>query len=154
MFHIVLHNPAIPPNTGNIIRLAANVGFHLHLIEPLGFELEVKALRRAGLDYHDLSMVTRHPNYCTFTDTLKPKRLFAITTTGTRPYSDVKFNADDVFVFGSEVSGLPAKVMNTFAEKNRLKIPMQPNNRSLNLANSVAIIAYDAWRSMGFSGAG
>lgn len=153
MFHIVLHNPMIPPNTGNIIRLSANVGFHLHLIEPLGFEFEEKALRRAGLDYHDLSRLTRHKDYETFIEAHRPERTFAITTKGTRCYSDVKFHDGDVLVFGSETSGLPDHVMESFAVENRLRIPMCPNNRSLNLSNSVAIVAYEAWRQRNFIGA-
>ena len=153
MFHIVLHNPVIPPNTGNVIRLSANVGFHLHLIEPLGFEFEEKALRRAGLDYHDLSRLTRYPNYATFLDTVKPTRAFAITTKGTQHYTQVGFKTGDALVFGSETSGLPETVMDTFAPEDRLLIPMQPNNRSLNLSNSVFILAYEAWRQMGFEGA-
>ena len=153
MFHIVLHNPMIPPNTGNIIRLSANVGFHLHLIEPLGFEFEEKALRRAGLDYHDLSRVSRHKDYEAFIEAQKPERVFAITTKGTRSYSEVEFTDRDVLVFGSETSGLPDHVMETFSPKDRLRIPMCPNNRSLNLSNSVAIVAYEAWRQRNFAGA-
>lgn len=143
----------IPPNTGNIIRLSANVGFHLHLIEPLGFELEEKALRRAGLDYHDLSRVTRHQNYSDFLRSANPNRIFAITTKGQRSYADVKFEENDVILFGSETKGLPDKVMNTFDLDNRLRIPMRPNNRSLNLSNSVSIVVYEAWRQLNFDGA-
>jgi len=153
MLHIVLHNPVIPPNTGNIIRLSANVGFHLHLIEPLGFELEEKALRRAGLDYHDLSRVTRHKDYSAFLNAENPARAFAITTKGKRRYTDIQFKEEDVLVFGSETSGLPDNVMNSFAPDNRLLIPMRPNNRSLNLSNSVSIVAYEAWRQMNFNNA-
>jgi tRNA (cytidine/uridine-2'-O-)-methyltransferase len=153
MIHVVLHNPKIPPNTGNVIRLAANVGFQLHLIEPLGFDFEEKQLRRAGLDYHDLSTVTRHENYSAFIEAVKPKRLFAITTKGHTRYSDVKFEHDDGLLFGSETEGLPADVMQSIAEYNRLLIPMQPNNRSLNLSNSVSILVYEAWRQLGFEGA-
>lgn len=153
MFHIVLHNPVIPPNTGNVIRLAANIGFHLHLIEPLGFDFEEKQLRRAGLDYHDLSTVSRHANYSAFIDQLKPTRVFAITTKGTRGYTNISFKENDVLLFGSETSGLPNEVMHSIAEPNRLRIPMQLNNRSLNLSNSVAIVAYEAWRQNSFNGA-
>jgi len=153
MIHVVLHNPKIPPNTGNVIRLAANAGFHLHLIEPLGFELEEKALRRAGLDYHDLTRVTRHKDYATFLESVKPSRAFAITTKGQQHYTQIEFADNDALVFGSETSGLPDNVMNTFAPKQRLLIPMQPNNRSLNLSNSVSILVYEAWRQMGFNGA-
>lgn len=153
MIHVVLHTPQIPPNTGNVIRLMANTGFKLHLIEPLGFDLEVKQLRRAGLDYHDLAGVTRHADYWAFLDSVRPKRVFAITTKGHTCYSDACFNQDDALLFGSETSGLPPKVMDSITEKDRLKIPMQPNNRSLNLSNSVSIVAYEAWKQLGFSGA-
>ncbi len=153
MIHVVLHNPKIPPNTGNVIRLAANVGFKLHLIEPLGFDFEEKQLRRAGLDYHDLSNVSRHADYWSFLEAVKPKRVFAITTKGTRFYSDVCFEAGDVLLFGSETEGLPPQVMNSVDANDRLLIPMQPNNRSLNLSNSVSILVYEAWRQFGFNGA-
>jgi len=150
MIHVVLHNPKIPPNTGNVIRLAANVGFKLHLIEPLGFDFEEKQLRRAGLDYHDISNLTRHKDYWTFIETIKPERIFAITTKGKTRYSEVQFQTDDVLLFGSETEGLPSSVMDSIAEHNRLLIPMQPNNRSLNLSNSVSIVTYEAWRQFGF----
>ena len=152
MIHIVLHNPQIPPNTGNVIRLMANTGFTLHLIEPLGFDLEVKALRRAGLDYHDLSNVVRHGSFLEFKEQLNPKRCFAITTKGTRAYVEQKFAEGDALVFGSETAGLPDEIMQTFAAEHRLRIPMLPNNRSLNLSNSVALVAYEAWRQLDFAG--
>ncbi len=152
MFHVVLHNPKIPPNTGNVIRLAANIGFQLHLIEPLGFDFEEKQLRRAGLDYHDLTHVTRYASYESFIETLKPERVYAITTKGHTNYSDAKFQHGDVLLFGSETEGLPPHVMNSISEKNRLLIPMQPNNRSLNLSNSVSILTYEAWKQFGFEG--
>jgi len=142
MFHVVLHNPKIPPNTGNVIRLSANIGFHLHLIEPLGFDFEEKQLRRAGL-----------ADYQAFIDTVKPERVFAITTKGHRGYTQAPFKHGDVLLFGSETEGLPPNVMNSIEEKNRLKIPMQPNNRSLNLSNSVSIVTYEAWRQFDFKGA-
>jgi len=151
MLHIVLHNPKIPPNTGNVIRLMANTGFNLHLIEPLGFDFEEKQLRRAGLDYHDLTRVTRHQNYQAFIDAISPKRIFAITTKGTVAYTDIEFCEGDVLLFGSETEGLPAPVMESIAPAMRLRIPMLPNNRSLNLSNSVAIVAYEAWRQLDFS---
>ncbi len=153
MIHVVLHNPKIPPNTGNVIRLAANVGFKLHLIEPLGFDFEEKQLRRAGLDYHDLSNVTRHANFRAFVKSVNPERIFAITTKGHTGYTDVQFKQQDVLLFGSETHGLPNDVMNSIAEKNRLRIPMKPNNRSLNLSNSVSIVVYEAWRQLDFCGA-
>jgi len=152
VLHIVLHTPQIPPNTGNVIRLMANTGFHLHLIEPLGFDLEVKQLRRAGLDYHDLTNIKRHSDFFAFTKAFNPPRIFAITTKGQRRYSEVAFAAGDALVFGSETSGLPDKVMSSFAPQDRLRIPMLPNNRSLNLSNSVALVAYEAWRQLAFVG--
>ncbi len=152
MIDIVLHTPQIPPNTGNVIRLMANTGFRLHLIEPLGFNLEVKALRRAGLDYHDLTNVERYPDFFAFKEHCAPQRLFAITTKGQRAYTDVSFQTGDALVFGSETSGLPEDVMQSFAIDERLRIPMLPNNRSLNLSNSVAIVAYEAWRQLSFDG--
>ncbi len=153
MIHVVLHNPKIPPNTGNVIRLMANTGFKLHLIEPLGFDFEEKQLRRAGLDYHDLSNVERHANYDAFIKVVSPERVFAITTKGKARYTDVKFRAGDVLLFGSETAGLPTGVMNQIPEQKRLLIPMQPNNRSLNLSNSVSILVYEAWRQLEFVGA-
>lgn len=153
MINVVLHNPKIPPNTGNVIRLMANTGFKLHLIEPLGFDFEEKQLRRAGLDYHDLSNVTRHADYNAFIEALKPQRVFAITTKGQRRYTDIAFKKGDVLLFGSETEGLPADVMSQVPEQDRLLIPMQPNNRSLNLSNSVSILVYEAWRQLDFNGA-
>lgn len=152
MFHIALHEPQIAPNTGNIIRLAANTGCKLHLIEPLGFDFEEKKLRRAGLDYHDLTNVTRYPDYATFLDAMGDRRIFACTTKGSRPHSDVSYQADDVFLFGSETSGLPDDVRNAFSPEHRIRVPMMPDSRSLNLANSVAVICYEAWRQLGFEG--
>lgn len=153
MINVVLHTPQIPPNTGNVIRLMANTGFKLHLIEPLGFNLDEKPLRRAGLDYHDLAGVTRHADYPAFIAAEQPKRLFAITTKGQRVYTEVSFTSGDFLLFGSETAGLPDAVMESISSNDRLLIPMQPNNRSLNLSNSVSIVAYEAWRQMGFSGA-
>jgi len=131
----------------------ANTGFKLHLIEPLGFDFEEKQLRRAGLDYHDISSVSRHENFNAFIDAIKPERVYAITTKGKTRYTDVVFQRGDVLLFGSETSGLPDDVMQQVAEVNRLLIPMQPNNRSLNLSNSVSILVYEAWRQLGFDGA-
>lgn len=154
MIHVVLYQPQIPPNTGNVIRLMANTGFKLHLIEPLGFDFEEKQLRRAGLDYHDLARVTRYPNYQAFIDSLQPKRIFAITTKGHVCYSSVKYTEEDVLLFGSETNGLPDEVMNSVSTDHRLRIPMQPNNRSLNLSNSVSILTYEVWRQFDFIGSG
>ncbi len=158
MFDIALYEPEIAPNTGNIIRLCANCGAHLHLIEPLGFDFEEKKLRRAGLDYHDLTRVTRHKNYQAFIDHLEQKRpnqyrLFACTTKTTHHHVDGQFQAGDVLLFGPETRGLPAEIIESLPLEQRLRIPMQPDARSLNLSNSVAIIAYEAWRQMGFNGA-
>lgn len=152
MFHIALYEPQIAPNTGNIIRLAANTGCHLHLIEPFGFDFEEKKLRRAGLDYHDLAHVTRYPNYQAFLAALPNARIFACTTKGSRPHSEVSYQAGDVLLFGSETSGLPDEVRNGFAPEMRIRVPMMPASRSLNLANSVAVISYEAWRQLGFVG--
>lgn len=153
MLHVVLYNPKIPPNTGNVIRLMANTGFNLHLIEPLGFNFETKQLRRAGLDYGDLANVHRHENYQAFLDSVEPKRVFAITTKGKTHYSKVVFKAGDVLLFGSETEGLPAEIHKIILAKHKLLIPMQENNRSLNLSNSVAILVYEAWRQLDYAGA-
>ena len=146
MFHIALHEPRIAPNTGNIIRLAANNGSQLHLIEPLGFDLEEKKLRRAGLDYHDLATLTRHPNYPQFLAAMAGRRVLAITTKGSQPYDQIEYQRDDVLLFGSETHGLPESILQSIDARHRLRIPMQPNSRSLNLSNAVAIISYEAWR--------
>ena len=154
MFHIVLFNPVIAANTGNIIRLAANNGCQLHLIEPLGFDLEEKKLRRAGLDYHDLSRVARYPNFQAFTAALPNSTIYAITTKGTKSYTNISFQAGDVLLFGSETSGLAPDVMAQIPPEQRLRVPMMPNNRSLNLSNTVALVSYEAWRQHGFIGGG
>nr|WP_067286343.1 tRNA (cytidine(34)-2'-O)-methyltransferase [Marinobacterium profundum] len=152
MFHIALYEPRVPPNTGNIIRLAANNGCTLHLIEPLGFDLEEKNLRRAGLDYHDLARVHRYENYDAFIIAMQGRRVLACTTKGTQSHDQIEYWPDDVLLFGSETSGLPDSVMQGIAQELRLRIPMMPNNRSLNLSNAVAIISYEAWRQQGFRG--
>ena len=144
MFHIALHEPRIAPNTGNIIRLSANNGCQLHLIEPLGFGLEEKQLRRAGLDYHDLTNVSRYADYDHFLKAMAGHRIFACTTKGSQP--------GDVLLFGSETSGLPETIIESLPAGQRIRIPMQASNRSLNLSNSVAIISYEAWRQQSFSG--
>ena len=151
MFHIALHQPQIAPNTGNIIRLIANNGCHLHLIEPLGFDLEEKKLRRAGLDYADLQKVTRHANYAEFLLCLAGKRILACTTKGSQRHDQIAYVRGDVLLFGSETSGLPPEVLASIPTEQRLRIPMQPNNRSLNLSNAVAIISYEAWRQCNFA---
>lgn len=152
MFHIALYEPRIAPNTGNIIRLIANNGCHLHLIEPLGFDLEEKKLRRAGLDYSDMSNVTRHANYQQFVEKMNGRRILACTTKGSRPHDQIEYREGDVLLFGSETAGLPTAVMDSVVIEQRLRIPMQPNSRSLNLSNAVAIVSYEAWRQLGFDG--
>ena len=152
MFHIALYEPRIAPNTGNIIRLAANNGCALHLIEPLGFDFEEKKLRRAGLDYHDLANVTRYADYKKFIAAMQGRRILACTTKGSRFHDQIDYQADDVLLFGSETHGLPDQVMQSIDPDRRLRIPMKADSRSLNLSNSVAIISYEAWRQLGFSG--
>ncbi|MDX3773213.1 tRNA (cytidine(34)-2'-O)-methyltransferase [Chromatiaceae bacterium AAb-1] len=153
MFHIVLFEPRIAPNTGNIIRLVANNGCFLHLIEPLGFDFEEKKLRRAGLDYHDLARVQRHKNYQACMQAIGSGRVFACTTKGSRPHDQVSYQPGDILLFGSETSGLPDEIRNAIVPEQRIRIPMMADSRSLNLSNSVAIISYEAWRQQGFSGA-
>ncbi len=157
MFDIALYEPEIAPNTGNIIRLCANCGANLHLIEPLGFDLEEKKVRRAGLDYHDLARVTRHKNYQAFLDFLsareQPFRIFACTTKTTGHHVDPQYQSGDVLLFGPETRGLPADVIESLPFEQRIRIPMMPEARSLNLSNAVAIIAFEAWLQMGFDGA-
>ena len=151
MFHIVLFEPEIPANTGNIIRLCANAGMQLHLIKPLGFDLDDKKLRRAGLDYHEWVSVQLHDSYADFLAKNQANRVFALTTKGKKNYSDIQFEAGDVFLFGPETRGLPASMLADIGE-NCLFLPMQPQSRSLNLSNTVAIVLYEAWRQTGFSG--
>ena len=153
MLHLVLFEPEIPPNTGNVIRLAANTGMSLHLIEPLGFELDEKKVRRAGLDYHDLASVKIHKDWQSFLDNTKVNRIFACTTKGKTSYAEVNYEAGDVLLFGPETRGLPMEVLRTFPEENWLRLPMADSSRSLNLSNSVAIFASEAWRQNGFKGA-
>ncbi len=152
MFNIVLVEPEIPPNTGNVIRLAANTGAHLHLIEPIGFSMDDKQVRRAGLDYHEVARVRRHADWPTFLNAEKPysTRMFALTTHGTRSVYDVAFQPGDWLVFGSETKGLDAERRESFAAGQRLKLPMQADQRSLNLSNAVAVTVFEAWRQNGF----
>jgi tRNA (cytidine/uridine-2'-O-)-methyltransferase len=152
MFHIALFEPQVPPNTGNIIRLVANNGCTLHLIEPMAFDLEEKNLRRAGLDYRDLAKVFKYADYTEFTSAMQGRRIIACTTKGGQSYDKVIYQPDDVLLFGSETSGLPSEILANIAPELRLRIPMMPNNRSLNLANAAAIISYEAWRQHGFMG--
>ncbi len=152
MFHIILYQPEIPPNTGNIIRLCANTGSHLHLIEPLGFGWEDKRLRRAGLDYHEFAEVKRYPDLASCLNQFDPLRVFALSTKGTARYSSVEFQAGDALLFGPETRGLPDEVRDTFPSNQVLRLPMQENSRSLNLSNVVAIVLFEAWRQCGFEG--
>lgn len=153
MFHIALFEPRIAPNTGNIIRLAANTGCQLHIIEPMGFDFEEKKLRRAGLDYHDLANVTRYADYAAFAQAMMGRRILAVTTKGTHFYHQVSYQPDDVLLFGSETSGLPDTVRDSLPAEQKIRIPMRAGARSLNLANSVSIVSYEAWRQQQFSGA-
>ena len=154
MFHIVLVHPEIPPNTGNVIRLAANTGCTLHLVEPLGFSMDDKHMRRAGLDYHEYAPVLRHANWAAFLNDAQPdpSRLFAMTTKGSRTAHYMAFQSGDWFVFGSETSGLPHEIRESIPLAQRLRLPMRADQRSLNLSNSVAVIIYEAWRQNGFEG--
>jgi len=152
MMNIVLFEPEIPPNTGNIMRLAANTGFQLHLIEPLGFELDDKQLRRAGLDYREWADTRRYSNYGEFINNCNFNNLWAFTTKGERTYNDVDFSADDALMFGPESRGLPVEILDSLSADNKLRIPMTTASRSLNLSNTVAIAVYEAWRQQGFDG--
>ena len=156
MFHIVLVEPEIPPNTGNVIRLAANPGCTLHLIEPLGFSMDDRQLRRAGLDYHEYAPVRRHAGWEAFVASERPaaERLFALTTRGTRGVHEVSFAAGDWLVFGAETRGLPAALRERLPAAQQLRLPMRPGQRSLNLSNAVAVTVFEAWRQNGFGGAG
>jgi tRNA (cytidine/uridine-2'-O-)-methyltransferase len=153
MFHVVLYEPEIPPNTGNIIRLCANTGCHLHLIEPLGFDLDDAKLKRAGLDYHEFAAVKTYNSLAVFLLSVQPARIFALSTHGTRSFYACKFQPGDAFVFGPETRGLPKDVRESLGSANVLRIPLLPQNRSLNLSNAAAIVVYEAWRQNGFAGA-
>ncbi len=151
MFHIVLFEPEIPPNTGNIIRLCANTGAQLHLVKPLGFTLEDAQLKRAGLDYHEYASLKVHENWEACKTALTGKRMFALTTKGSSRYSEIRFEDEDVFVFGPETRGLPEEIRNQFAAEHRVRLPMLAHSRSLNLSNSAAILLYEAWRQLDFA---
>lgn len=150
MFNIVLFEPEIPPNTGNIIRLCANTGAHLHLIHPLGFKMEEKALRRAGLDYHEYTSVKEYQNFADFINTAKPSRLFALTTKGSTHYTNLTYSPEDYFLFGPETRGLPEDLMALDCVTNKVRLPMLKGSRSLNLSNTVAIMLYEALRQCNF----
>ncbi len=154
MFHLVFHQPEIPPNTGNAIRLVANVGAQLHLIEPLAFDLDEKSVRRAGLDYRLLARVQVHPDLQAFLQQIRPHRLYAFSAHASRLYTEARYRAGDALLFGSETRGLPASVLDALPEEQRLTLPMSPGNRSLNLSNAAAVVVYEAWRQLGFAGAG
>lgn len=153
MLDIVLFQPEIPPNTGNIIRLCANTGFSLHLIEPLGFSWEDKKVRRAGLDYHEFADVQRHASLSAYLEACQPARLFACTTKGRAFHSDVSFSEGDALLFGPETRGLPDDIIESLPEAQRLRIPMLPESRSMNLSNAVSVFVYESWRQLGYPGA-
>ena len=150
MFEVILHMPEIPANTGNVIRLCANTGSRLHLIEPLGFFLDRRSVRRAALDYDELAVVRTHASFAACRQALAAARLFAVETTAERAYSDARFGAGDALLFGSETRGLPPELLADLPPERRLRIPMCPGNRSLNLSNAVALVVYEAWRQNGF----
>jgi tRNA (cytidine/uridine-2'-O-)-methyltransferase len=154
LFHVVLVEPEIPPNTGNVIRLCANTGTHLHLIEPLGFPLDDARMRRAGLDYHEYANMRVHRDWQAFLDAQQPDRdrMFALTTHGAAPFAAMQFRPGDIFVFGCETRGLAPALRESFAPDRRIRLPMRPGNRSLNLSNSVAVVVYEAWRQNDFAG--
>ncbi|HXL74426.1 MAG TPA: tRNA (cytidine(34)-2'-O)-methyltransferase [Burkholderiales bacterium] len=152
MVEIVLVHPEIPPNAGNVIRLAANTGARLHLVGPLGFSMDHRQLKRAGLDYHDLANVTVHRAWKEFLEEMAERRMFAFTAKAEKIYADVRYAEDDVLVFGAETAGLPNSLLDQFSEEMRLKLPMRAGNRSLNLSNAVAVVVYEAWRQLGFPG--
>lgn len=152
MFRVILFQPEIPPNTGNIIRLCANAGCSLHLIEPLGFELDDKRLRRAGLDYHEYATLQRHADLPSCLESLGHPRVFAFTTKGSQPHHEVEYREGDAFLFGPESRGLPEDIRNALPVEQRLRLPMRPDCRSLNLSNTVAVAVYEAWRQLGFRG--
>lgn len=152
MFDVLLYEPEIPPNTGNVIRLCANVGARLHLIRPLGFELDDARLKRAGLDYHEYADLRVHDSLTQALDAVRPTRLFALSTRARRRYDEVTYAAGDAFLFGPESRGLPSEVFETIPAETRLRLPMRPGNRSLNLSNAVAVLVFEAWRQQGFVG--
>ena len=152
MFDVVLYRPEIPPNAGNVIRLCANTGSRLHLVEPLGFTLDDRNLRRAGLDYHELATVATHVDWEACARALEDRRLFAFSSRAQRSFAEVDYRRGDVFVFGGETAGLPDAMLEKFPPERRLRLPMVPGNRSLNLSNSVAVVVFEAWRRIGYEG--
>ncbi len=153
MFDVVLFRPEIPPNSGNVIRLCANAGARLHLVEPLGFSMDDRQLRRAGLDYHELATVRVHPDWVHCLAAVEGRRMFAVSTRARVPHTEPAYRPGDAFVFGPETAGLPEELLAQFPEDRRLRLPMRPGNRSLNLSNAVAVVVYEAWRQNGFAGA-
>ncbi len=153
MFHVILHQPEIPPNTGNIIRLCANTGCQLHLIGPLGFTLEDKQLIRAGLDYHEFTALRVHDALQDCLPAFDPTRVFALTTKGSQPFHTTRYQPGDAFLFGPESRGLPIEILDQFDSEHRVRLPMLPHSRSLNLSNTVAVTVFEAWRQCGFGGA-
>jgi tRNA (cytidine/uridine-2'-O-)-methyltransferase len=151
VFHVVLHQPQIPPNTGNIIRLCANTGCALHLVRPIGFALDAKTVRRAGLDYVEVATVRVHASFADCVEELGVMRMFAVETGGSISYSDAQFRPGDALVFGSEHRGLPGRVLEQIPRARQLSIPMRPGSRSLNLSNAVSVVVYEAWRQAGFA---
>lgn len=152
MLHVVLYQPEIPPNTGNIIRLCANTGSTLHLVHPLGFELDNRRLRRAGLDYHEFASINEHDSLAAFRIAVQPARLFGVSTRGRHNYADVAYQDGDALLFGPETRGLPDEVLDDLGRDNVLRLPMLPDSRSLNLSNATAVLVYEAWRQLGFAG--
>jgi tRNA (cytidine/uridine-2'-O-)-methyltransferase len=153
VLHVVLFQPEIPPNTGNVIRLCANSGADLHLIRPLGFELDDAKLRRAGLDYHEFARIAVHDDLAAFDAAVQPQRLLAVSTRGRVRYDKIAYADGDALLFGPETRGLPQEVLDSVEPARRLRLPMRPDNRSLNLSNAVAVVVYEAWRQLGFEGA-
>ena len=153
MLHVILHQPEIPPNTGNVIRLCANTGAQLHLVEPLGFSIDDRQLKRAGLDYHEYAEMRVHPTLNAALAAIGPTRVFALTTRGHLRHDQVEWQRGDTLLFGNETSGLPESVMNTISAECRIRLPMRPQNRSLNLSNAVAVTVFEAWRQLGYPGA-
>ena len=157
MFHVILHRPEIPPNTGNVIRLCANTGAQLHLVKPLGFDIDDRQLRRAGLDYHEYAPMQVHADLADALAAIQtangaPARVFALSTRGRQRFDAPAYRAGDAFLFGSETNGLPADVFDAVPEAQRLRLPMRPHNRSLNLSNTVAVVVFEAWRQLGYVG--
>jgi len=152
MLHVILYEPEIPPNTGNVIRLCANTGAKLHLVHPLGFDLSERRMRRAGLDYHEYAEVSEHPTLTQCLDAISPTTIYAYSTRGVGRYDKVQYGPDDALIFGPETRGLPQEVLDALPAAQTLRVPMRPDNRSLNLSNTVAVVVFEAWRQLNFTG--